>query len=141
MKKILVSIDGSDNSKRALLQAKKVARCVGANIDIITIVEYLVISPYMSVKYKAMPLNDNGKEDGEKILKEALTLFEDFEGEVNASLESGDPANVIIEKAEDEGYDLVVMGSRGLGTFSKTILGSVSNKVLNHSDTNVLIVK
>ncbi|MGO1470886.1 MAG: universal stress protein, partial [Tissierella sp.] len=61
--------------------------------------------------------------------------------ELNVKLRRGDPADAIIKETEKEDYDLVVMGSRGLGTFSRAILGSVSNKVLNHVETNVLIVK
>lgn len=140
MKKILVSADGSENAKRALLQAKMIAKCTGADIDILTVMEYLVINAYM-VEYKAMPLSKNAKDDAQNILKDALSLFDDFDGKVDGLIESGEPADVIIETAREGNYDLIVMGSRGLGTFSRTMLGSVSNKVLNHGSTNVLIIK
>nr|WP_300004114.1 universal stress protein [Tissierella sp.] len=141
MKKILVTVDGSENSNRALLEAKMIAKCTGADVDVLTVTEYLVISPYMGVKYKAMPLSDHAKEDAQNILKDALTLFDDFEGKVEGLIESGDPADVIIETAKQGKYNLLVMGSRGLGTFSRAMLGSVSNKVLNHGSINVLIIK
>ena len=141
MKKILVSVDGSENSDRALLKTKDLAECLGATVDIINVVEYLVINPYMSVEYKAMPLHDNSRENGEMILKEALKKFDGFNGEVNTILESGEPADKIIEIAQKGKYDLVIMGSRGLGTFSRAVLGSVSNKVLNHGTSNVLTVR
>ena len=140
MKKILVSVDGSENAKRALLEAKMIAKCTGADIDILTVMEYLVINAYM-VEYKAMPLSKNAKDDAQNILKDALSLFDDFDGKVDGLIESGEPADVIIETAREGNYDLIVMGSRGLGTFSRTMLGSVSNKVLNHGSTNVLIIK
>lgn len=141
MKKILVSADGSPNADRALLEAKMIAKCTGASVDILTVMEYLVINPYMGVEYKAMPLSKTAKDDAQNILKEALSLFDDFDGNVDGLIESGDPADVIIETAKDGKYDLIVMGSRGLGTFSRAMLGSVSNKVLNHGSTNVLIIK
>lgn len=141
MKKILVSADGSENANRALLQAKMIAKCTGADVDIMTVKEYLVIRPYMGIEYKAMPISEHAEEDAQNILKEALSLFEDFEGRVEGLIESGDPAEVIIEKSKEGDYDLLVMGSRGLGTFSRAMLGSVSNKVLNHGSINALIIK
>ena len=45
------------------------------------------------------------------------------------------------KEAKEGDYDLIVMGSRGQGAFSKALLGSVSKKVLNHAEKNVLIVK
>lgn len=141
MKKILVTTDGSENAKRALLEAKKFATALDAEVDIINVMEYIVLSPYSTVKYPAMPVDKDSKEIGKKILEEALELFDDFEGKVNTRMEKGDPGDVIIEAADKEDYYLIFMGSRGLGTFSKAILGSVSNKVINHVNTNVLIVR
>ena len=141
MKKILVTTDGSENAKRALLEAKRFATALDADVDIINVMEYIVLSPYSTVKYPAMPVDKDSKEIGEKILEEALKLFDDFEGKVNTRMEKGDPGDVIIEAADKEDYYLIFMGSRGLGTFSKAILGSVSNKVINHVNTNVLIVR
>ena len=68
-------------------------------------------------------------------------MFDGFQGKVTTRMEKGDPGDVIIEASEKEDYYLILMGSRGLGTFSKAILGSVSNKVVNHVTTNVLIVR
>ena len=141
MKKILVTTDGSENAKRALLEAKRFATALDADVDIINVMEYIVLSPYSTVKYPAMPVDKDSKEIGKKILEEALELFDDFEGKVNTRMEKGDPGDVIIEAADKEDYYLIFMGSRGLGTFSKAILGSVSNKVINHVNTNVLIVR
>ena len=70
-----------------------------------------------------------------------MKYFDDFEGKVNTLLKAGDPADVIIKEAEEGEYDILVMGSRGLGTFSRAMLGSVSNKVLNHVGINVLVVR
>ena len=53
----------------------------------------------------------------------------------------GDIANEIITMAEEEKFDLIVMGSRGLGGFTRALLGGVSQKLVTHVDANVLIVK
>lgn len=141
MKNILVAIDGSKNSNKALLKAKILAKSTGANIDILTVVRTAVVSPYITVEYTPVQSNLSFVRFGEEVLSESLNFFDDFEGEVTTILKSGDPAETIIKVSEAGEYDLLVMGSRGLGTFSRTMLGSVSTKVLNHTDTNVLIVK
>lgn len=141
MEKILVATDGSENAERALLEAKRIAQALNAEVDIINVMEYIVLSPYSTVKYPAMPVDKHSKEIAEKVLEEALKLFDDFEGKVNTITEKGDPGDAIIEAAEKKDYYLILMGSRGLGTFSKAILGSASNKVVNHVNTNVLIVR
>lgn len=139
MKKILVAIDGSENSKRALIQAKEHAVCTGARVTIITVVKPRV--RYAAITYQASSAADLLELADEKILKKALKVFDDFTGQVDTELKQGDPADEIIKEAENGDYDLIIMGSRGLGAFSRSILGSVSNKVLNHVKRNVLIIK
>ena len=85
-----------------------------------------------------------GKSEMERtqaILKEAEEIFEGFTGKMNTVYKVGDVVDVIVKFAEEGGYDLVVMGSRGLGAFSRTLLGSVSDKVIHHINTSVMIVK
>lgn len=138
MKKILVAVDGSENSEKALREARIFGEALNANVDIVKVIEEVVVNPYVVEQYFS---TEDFKPAAEKILSEALKFFEDFKGEVNTLCRVGEPANVIIKEVEKEGYDMVIMGSRGLGTFSRAMLGSVSNKVINHVKTNVLIVK
>ena len=76
----------------------------------------------------------------ELILNESLKVFDDFKGDVNTKLRKGNLADEILLEAEEE-YDLIILGSRVLGVFSRSFLGSVSNKVLNHTRLNVLVIK
>lgn len=141
MKKILVTTDASKNAVKALMEAKKLAECTGASIDIMHVVKNPIRRPYIGVNEESLKTMKDLEKLGKEILDDAAKLFNDFQGEVNYKLRSGNPADVIIEEAKDSEYDLIVMGSRGLGTFSRTMLGSVSNKVLSHSDVDVLIIK
>lgn len=141
MKKILVATDGSENSERALIEAKRYAECTDGEVTILTVVEYLVMRPYTSVEYPVMPDNEELESVGKSVLTNSLKLFDDFKGEVNTKLRRGNPADEILREARSGEYDLIVIGSKGLGTFSRTILGSVSNKVLNNSMRDVLIIK
>lgn len=142
MEKILVTTDGSENSKKALLEAKKLAACLGAEVDILTVVDNSFLYAHIEEKYYTLRKTDEELDAlGKELLEDSLKIFDDFEGEVRVKLRTGDPADGIIKQTEKEKYDLVIMGSRGLGTFSRAMLGSVSNKVLNHVKSNVLIVK
>ncbi|MDN6161950.1 MAG: universal stress protein [Atopostipes sp.] len=140
-KKILVAVDGSDNSKRALSEAKRYAQMTEAEVTILTVLEHTFALHYSSPSDSVDNGELNREEAGQAILKEALTFFQDFEGEVHTSLRNGYPASELLEEADDGNFDLIVMGSRGLSAFSRTFLGSVSNKVLNYSDADVLIVR
>lgn len=138
MKKILVTTDGSKNSNKALLEAKKIAKALDAQVDILNVIKDTVVNPYVVEQYYTV---EDLKPMAEELLENSLKYFDDCKGEIKTKLRTGDPGDAIIKEVEEEGYDLVVMGSRGLGTFSRAMLGSVSNKVLNHVKTNVLIVK
>ena len=142
MKKLLVTTDGSENAKKALNEAKRLATALKLKIVVLNVVNDIIITPYMTMQYNTIQQSDKDlRLVGERILLESLKEFEDFDGEIETMLERGDPADVIIQEAKDNYYDLIVMGSRGLGTFSRAMLGSVSSRVLHHVKTNVVIVK
>lgn len=138
--KILVAIDGSEHSKRVLTKAQEQGIQDDNEITILTIVDPIALGRY---RYSELSeLNDKVLENaGEAILADALEMVEDFQGTVHTKLEKGSPADAILKEAEDGEYDLIIMGSRGYGVFSKSILGSVSHKVLNHTEIDVYIVK
>lgn len=138
--KILVAIDGSNNSERALIEAKKLGEYMDGVITILTVLKPLAI-PYYGKSELAKIDNENIERSKQEILDDAFEEFEDYPGEIKTKLRKGNPADEILEEAEEGAYDLIIMGSRGLGAFSRTILGSVSNKVLNHTKINVLTVK
>lgn len=139
--KILVSIDGSDNSMRALEEAKIYGEAMDAEITILHVLERKIPRHYSTSGKEVAHLLEKQEETGYKLLEEATGHFTDYEKEVCTLLKKGDPANQILEVIDSTDFNLVIMGNRGLGAFSRTFLGSVSNKVLNHSDTNVLIVR
>lgn len=76
-----------------------------------------------------------------QVLEDAKNTLSSLLTPTTAVIRVGDAAEEIIKYAEEIGSSLIVMGNRGLGTFSKALVGSVSDKVLNHSCCSVLIVK
>lgn len=141
MNKILVATDGSETSNKALRETRKLAESMGSKVTIINVASDLVAHPYLMNREYGIKTNEDLMKLGKELLNESLKIFEGFVGEVETIIRSGDAGREIIEEAEKGDYDLVVMGSRGLGAFSRAMLGSVSNKVLNHINTTVLIVR
>lgn len=141
MKKILVAVDGSDTSKKAILKARELVKCTNGEVILLNVVEDIMKNPYIpEIKHK-VSINQAFMEQGENIIKKSKELLSDYNGIVTGLTRCGDPAKNIIDVAEKENCDLVIMGSRGLNVLSRAMLGSVSNKVLNHIHISVLIVK
>ena len=141
MKKILVAVDGSDCSKKGLEMARKIGLEDKCDIMLLNVVNDIMNTPYVSIREYKVAINKALLEEGNRILAEATEYFNDYPGEVKTAIKYGDPAQKIIDAAETNEYDLVIMGSRGLNAISRAMLGSVSNKVLNHIKVSVLIVK
>ncbi|NLC03673.1 MAG: universal stress protein [Tissierellia bacterium] len=143
MKSILVATDGSTTSNKALIECRELAECTGARVTIINVASLplplnISAQDHIIIEQEAIMRN---KEKSIQLLNKELGIFEGFSGEISIVTRSGDAGEEIIKEAEEGDYDLIIMGSRGRGIFSRTILGSVSNKVLNHLNKNVLIVK
>ncbi|WP_053955457.1 universal stress protein [Inediibacterium massiliense] len=142
MKKILIAYDGSDYAKKALLKGKEIAEKFGSSIKVVYVVDD---TPFrrglMETDVAFQKLKEAVLEKSHGMLEEGLKDLKDFSGKVDSAIEFGHPAHKIIEVAEKEDMDLIVMSNRGLGSFQKAMLGSVSHKVLSHSKVSVLIVK
>ena len=147
--KILVCVDGSEQSKKALEKAALIAKgCKASDVALIHVYEpkldmfyaYEGITPEQIELFQEM--RENQKKEAEKILSEALKLLEEKNLKARTILKEGHPSRTIIEVAREGGFDMIILGSRGLGGLKKLFLGSVSNAVLQEAhDCSVLIVK
>ncbi|HSF10332.1 MAG TPA: universal stress protein [Nitrospirales bacterium] len=81
------------------------------------------------------------REEGARILEKAASLLPPECGKVSQHLEIGIPASVILSMTEHESVDLIIMGSRGLGTIKEHLIGSVSHRIATHASCHVLLVK
>jgi nucleotide-binding universal stress UspA family protein len=144
MKKILVPVDGSDNGKKALMKAKSIGTAFNSEITIVYIMDDVSgISSFNITDYQTYkePLTDAFRQHARKILDDAMENFKDYNNKVDTLIEQGNPAYKLLEISEEGDYDLIVIGSRGLGPFSRAVMGSVSNKVVHHAKMSVLVVK
>jgi len=152
MKKILAPIDGSELADKALILALGLAQKCNAEVEILHVIPPISVSvtpyPVMGESHVIPPqwLNTYYKqatEESGKMLSEAMKLAQSRAEDLKITSKLGDgrPSDAIIAEAEDGDYDLIVMGSRGLGGVKGLILGSVSNQVVHESKRPVLIVK
>lgn len=141
MKKILVPIDGSKNATNAMLKAKELGEKFSSDITILNVIPSVQDYKYVHNRSYYKDLEQSILSESRKLLENSLKHFEGYPGEVKALYKRGDASEEIIEIAEEGDFDLVVMGSRGLGAFSRTLLGSVSDKVIHHVNTSVIIIK
>lgn len=140
MKKILVPLDGSKASVAALEEAVTMARAEKDKLYVISVtLEVAALSAYNTVQY-THDLVDFERRQAQKMIDAEIANV-GYEGEVETRVLSGNPAGEIIRFAEDHDIDVIVMGNRGLGAFSRTILGSVSGKVINGAPCSVYVVK
>lgn len=141
MKKILVPVDGSEPSNRACRVAKDLALKFDSDIILVTVVSPSEYASNRTCMNCGGTLLKHEIEGSKEMLLEIKENFDDIAERVDTQYLEGDIASEILACAEREQADLIVMGSKGLGVFSRSFLGSISNKVVNHSDISVLIVK
>jgi len=151
LEKILVALDGSKSAGEALDFALDLADKCTAEIVLLSVVHVpniAYVAPSMGPGETFVPAAIIGyKEelaiDHEKILSDAEKKVKKNKPDLKVStkLAEGRPADKIVETAQYEHCDLIVMGHRGLSGVKKLFLGSVSNRVADEATCPVLIVK
>jgi nucleotide-binding universal stress UspA family protein len=153
IKKILVAIDGSDKADKALNYALWLAERIEAEVEL-----FNVIAPVkVPVASQAAPgvvgtlylpgwantYYEELIEYNKKMLEEKfIEAKEAYSGlEISRKIVEGRPQVEIVKEAEESGFNLIVMGSRGLNELEELVLGSVSDAVVNRSKIPVFIVK
>ncbi len=137
IKKILVALDGSENSFRRLNEAIIIARNSQA---VITGVYVTPLSPPVSIEQKAYVKNVLLK-NANKFMEKSKTHSAQNGILFYEKILHGDNGPKIIKFAQDKKFDLIVIGSRGMSSIKETFLGSTSNYIVHKSKIPVLIVK
>ena len=138
--KILVPVDGSENSLRALDHAIYLAKKIGADITAMNVIEN---PPTVYVESQKL-LNDlfaQFRAESAKILDKCKQIAEKSDVKIETVIGEGDAASNIVGYAQKRDFDTIIIGRRGLGRFKEMVLGSISNKVLHHAKCSVMIVK
>jgi nucleotide-binding universal stress UspA family protein len=140
MFKILMATDGSEHSLRTISETIRLAEALKAAVTILYVIEG---NPQIDYDFFAAyrTTEEEIEKVGKKILEKAAQAFREKEMTVETMIAKGHPANIIRETAEKGNFDLVILGSRGLGGLKELLLGSVSNAVAHSIKANILIVK
>lgn len=133
--KMLVGTDGSDSAAKAVARSVSLAKAAGA--ELIVLHSYAVTSPAsnplgLDAPYPAQDI-------GKSILEDVHRRYGD-EVPVRTLLKEGAPGDAIVDVAEEEKADLVIVGNRGMTGAKRYVLGSVPNNVSHHAPSSILIV-
>jgi len=147
IRRVLVAIDGSPNAQRALETAADLAKGMKAELRIVHVVYVPTLFWSMGVPGSAVPtdkIQEDAEEAARKLLAKAVKFAKDAgvadpKDELVTDLVS--PAQGVVQLAERDEADVVVIGTRGNEGFKKLLLGSVANSVLHYADCSVLVTK
>jgi nucleotide-binding universal stress UspA family protein len=137
IKNILVPMDGSENSFKALAKAIYLAKKCGASITTL----YVLRVAYDNPDLIYVPQTQNELKKVEKFLTTAKNQVAKNSIGYKKKILFGHEAKNIIDFARKQRFDLIVMGAKGRGMIRRMLLGSVSNAVVHDSKVPVLIVK
>lgn len=150
MKKILVAIDGSEYSERALAKAKEIAEAFNSQVTLINVINIESIIANLRYARTDIILNwpeltEEAETKAQELLGKSKKVFENLSEEVETVVldtPTGNIAKAIADYVDDEEHDLIIMGSHGMGSLIHRLsLGSVTNKVLHLVSKPILIVQ
>jgi nucleotide-binding universal stress UspA family protein len=141
---IVVGTDGSETAHEAVSQAVALARLLGARLDIVSAYEPV---PAGRLREEAQQVPEdlqwivNPREDVAATLRAAAQESQAAGVPTETYARQGDPADAILDVAEERGADLIVVGNKGMTGAKRFLLGSVPNKVSHHAPCSVLIIR
>lgn len=137
-KNILLGVDGSTHAIKAAQVAGEMARKMQADLRVV--VAYDPIPPYLGEPNLQDTIAARQK-DATEIIAGALQVIGKTPNEVKTEMLEGSAAEAILEVVKARGADLIIVGSRGRGKLAGLLLGSQSQKVIQHAPCPVLVIR
>jgi nucleotide-binding universal stress UspA family protein len=141
---IVVGTDGSETAGKAVEEAIDLAKSVGGALRIVSAYEP-VPKAVLREDAKQTPPDlqwmVNPRAEVDQTLSDAAELVREAGVEVETFAREGDPADAILDVAEERDADLIIVGNKGMTGARRFLLGSVPNKVSHHAPCSVLIVR
>ena len=141
---IVVGTDGSDTAGEAVRQATELAKAVGGNVMVVSAFEPVGNQRLREERQQVpedMQWMVNEREDVNATLKAAAEEIETAGVDVETFSRQGDPADAILDVAEEQKADLIIVGNKGMSGAKRFLLGSVPNKVSHHAPCSVMIIR
>ena len=141
---MVVGTDGSETAGEAVRQATELAQQLGAKVHVVS--AYEPVSEGRLREERQQVPGDlqwmvNPREDVDETLTAAAERLRDAGVEVATHAREGDPADAILDVAEEEDADLIVVGNKGMTGAKRFLLGSVPNKISHHAPCSVMIIR
>lgn len=139
---IVIATDGSENTQKAISYGIEIAKLSGATVHALYVVD--------TSSFSSIPMSTEGgweamyeilKTEGEKAVSDVKNQGEASGIEVKTVVLEGHPINEIVEFAEKNKADLIVMGTLGKTGLDRFLLGSVAEKVVRNSKVPVMVVR
>ncbi|HWR40365.1 MAG TPA: universal stress protein [Patescibacteria group bacterium] len=141
IKKIVLAYDGSDNSANALKWTVDFALQTGADTDIVMVLEKPTVYPLEEIG-QYIHMEAAYKEKLTMLINTAAETFQAQKLKERSIIISGsDPAEEIINYAQQNHADLIVCGTRGFGGFKSLLIGSVAHRLVTYSNVPVLVIR
>jgi nucleotide-binding universal stress UspA family protein len=143
-KSIVVGTDGSETASEAVRQATELANAVGAKVHLVSAYEPVGSQRLREERQEApddVQWMVNAREDVDSTLKSASEQIAEAGVDVTTYARQGDPADAILDVAEEQGADLIIVGNKGMTGAKRFLLGSVPNKVSHHAPSSVMIIR
>jgi nucleotide-binding universal stress UspA family protein len=141
---IVVGTDGSETASEAVRQAVELAKSVGARIQLVSAYEPVSSSRLREERTEVpedLQWMINPREDVDGTLEDAAEVVKSAGVAVEIYARQGDPADAILDVAEETDADLIIVGNKGMTGAKRFLLGSVPNKVSHHAPCSVLIIR
>jgi nucleotide-binding universal stress UspA family protein len=142
---ILIPTDGSELAEHAVTNGLSLAKSVGAKVTVIIVedpFDWLSVSVTRASQRQALDALEQIKKHAASVLSRVADAAEQAGVPCDTmQVENARPYQAIIAAASDRGCDLIVMASHGRGGLAAVVLGSVTNKVLTHATTPVLVYR
>jgi nucleotide-binding universal stress UspA family protein len=141
---IVVGTDGSETASEAVRQATELANAIGAKIHLVSAYEPVGAQRLREERVQApddLQWSINEREDVEATLKDASDRIKDAGVDVDTYARQGDPADAILDVAEEQTADLIIVGNKGMTGAKRFLLGSVPNKISHHAPCSVMIIR
>jgi nucleotide-binding universal stress UspA family protein len=141
---IVVVTDGSDTATEAVRQATELAGRLGTKVHLVSAYEPVPEARLREERQGApgdLEWMINPREDVSSTLEDAAKVIRDRGIEVDVHAREGDPADAILDVAEEQGVDLIIVGNKGMTGAKRFLLGSVPNKVSHHAPCSVMIIR
>jgi nucleotide-binding universal stress UspA family protein len=143
-KSIVVGTDGSDTATQAVREAVDLARSLGAKLELVSAYEPVPAQRLAEERRQApedLQWAINPREDVDATLDAAALVAREAGVQVDLYARQGDPADAILDVAEERDADLIIVGNKGMTGAKRFLLGSVPNKVSHHAPCSVLIIR